>query len=86
MRPLAKLLWTLVIIIITILTSLPPVIKARNLKPISNPVKCFLVAMFAGQEHTSEAEHKIRFSIETRKHYFFEISNSNIVASKLGSK
>jgi len=45
-------------------TSLPPVVEAGNLKAISNPVKCFVVTVFARQEHISEtAEHRTTASV-----------------------
>jgi len=31
-------------------------VKAWNVKPISNPMKCFLVTAFASNEHISETE------------------------------
>jgi len=34
------------------------VIEARDLEPILNPVKCFLIAMFTGKEHVAETEHR----------------------------
>jgi len=48
-------------------TSLPPVVEAGNLKAISNPVKCFVVTVFARQEHISEtAEHRTTASVWAR--------------------